>query len=170
MHSQSSTLDPELARLARPVPLCGRPKAKPLVEGAFIITRLSKREEKMSSLSMQERHACRYVEEALGIPVLGVFPDIRSGLQAERRAGYQEAMRRVRLGLCSHIVVYDFDRFSRERVTSLHAYEDLERLGIELHDTLTGHIAHDVAGEKAVAAESEARKIRAPRRPPRCQY
>src|SRR5436305_622230 len=60
MHSQSSTLDPELARLARRVPLCGRPKAKPLVEGAFIITRLSKREEKMRSLSMQERHARRY--------------------------------------------------------------------------------------------------------------
>ena len=66
MHPQSSTLDPELARLLHRVPLCGKPKPKPLVEGAFIITRLSKREEKMSSLSMQERRACRYVEEALG--------------------------------------------------------------------------------------------------------
>ena len=45
-------------------------------------------------------------------------------------------MRRARLGLCSHIVVYDFDRFSRERVTSWCDYEDLERLGIELHYAL----------------------------------
>ena len=54
MHPQSSTLDPELARLLHRVPLCGKPKPKPLVEGAFIITQLSKREEKMSSLSMPE--------------------------------------------------------------------------------------------------------------------
>lgn len=138
------------------IPLTGKPKPRSLVTGALIITRLSKPKEKMSSLSMQERHARTYVAETLKIPVLAVFADIKSGLL--KRNGYTEAMRRARLGLCSHIVVYDYDRFSRERVTSLKDYADLEALGIEMYDTLMGYIPHDVAGEKAVAAEAEGRK------------
>src|SRR5437870_1201538 len=66
-------------------------------------------------------------------------------------------MGQARLGQCSHVVLYDFDRFSRERMGSLHDYADLERLGIEMHDVF-GYIDHETAGQKAVDAEKEARK------------
>jgi DNA invertase Pin-like site-specific DNA recombinase len=147
-----------LESLVNRIPITGKPRPRPFVRGAFIIVRLSKPKEKMSSLTMQERKCREYIERELNIPVLDVFQDIKSGLLPQRREGYQEAMRRARMGLCSHIVIYDFDRFSRERVTSLKDYADLEVRGIELHDVLNGYIDYETAGQKAVQSENEARK------------
>src|SRR5436190_2139606 len=100
--------DRSLERFVSRLIVSGRLKPVPRVTGAFICVRLSKRKEKPSSLKMQERHAREYVEGVLHIPVLGVFEDIKSGLL--KRRGYADMMERARLSLCSHIVVYDYDR------------------------------------------------------------
>lgn len=68
-------------------------------------------------------------------------------------------MSMARLRLCSHIVLYDFDRFGRDRVKMLSDFRDLERLGIEVHDCTDGQLTHDVAGQKALRADAEVRAI-----------
>jgi hypothetical protein len=91
--TQVAVPDAALTAFVSALPLSGKPKLGPLVRGAVIVTRLSRPKEKTSSLSMQEKH-CRATAAALGLEVLGVFQDIKSGLL--QREGYAQAMQRAR--------------------------------------------------------------------------
>lgn len=108
-------------------------------------------------LPMQRRKATAYVDLHLDVPVLEVFVDGESGLV--ERKNYERMMARARLRLCSHVVLYDFDRFGRERIKMMQDYEELERMGIEVDDCTTGRITHESAGQKAVQANQEVRNI-----------
>jgi len=148
--------DRSIQRIMSQIQVQGQPRPAPLVQGAFISCRISRPKEK-TTLPMQQRRARAYVEDQLGIPVLEVFIDGKSGLV--ERKDYERMMQRALLGLCSHVVLYDFDRFGRERIKMMTDFDRLERRGIEVHDCTSGRITHESAGQKAVQANQEVRDI-----------
>ena len=65
------------------------------------------------------------------LPIIGEYPDILSGLKAERTQ-YQKMLADARAKRFSHLVVYNVDRLGRSPEEILTSVKELFGLGLEI--------------------------------------
>src|SRR5579859_1690165 len=66
-----------------------------------------------------------------GLPLLDIYADVDSGRNASRTA-YQQLLRDARAGKFSHVAIAFVDRFSRDNLEGIRAFEELTALGIKV--------------------------------------
>ena len=101
-----------------------------------------------------QREACRAYCEREGLIVLEEKEDNESGLDTERK-GYQ---RLLALGGVDAVVVYHFDRFSRDPAAAIFAIRNLERAGVSIRSATSDTDDPFVRGLYFLLAEQESRR------------
>ena len=101
-----------------------------------------------------QREACRAYCEREGFVVLEEIEDSESGLDTERK-GYQ---RLLSLGGVDAVVVYHFDRFSRDPAEAIFALRNLERVGVVIRSATSDTDDPFVRGLYFLLAEQESRR------------
>jgi site-specific DNA recombinase len=127
---------------------------------AAIYLRVSTEEQAQAShVSIRaQREACRAYCEREGFVVLEEIEDSESGLETER-AGYQRLLAFGRERSIDAVVVYHFDRFSRDPAEAIFALRNLERMGVSIRSATSDTDDPFVRGLYFLLAEQESRRI-----------
>ncbi|MHB8624616.1 MAG: recombinase family protein [Aggregatilineales bacterium] len=83
------------------------------------------------SQAYQHRLINDHLIEPSGLPLLDTYPDTMSGKKVSR-VNYQRLLSDARLGKFSHVAIAFVDRFGRNDVEGLRAYDELTALGIQV--------------------------------------
>ena len=86
-----------------------------------------------------QQEECRKVAVRLDLPILDEFEDKKSGLIVDRE-NYQRLLTLARTGRISHVICFKTDRMGRDDVEFIRMAREMERLGVELYDTILGRV------------------------------
>jgi len=132
---------------------------------ALIYGRLSKAEMAKKSQSIPAQfEECRAYDARHTDWIAGdEFQDVETGTRADRR-GYQQLLLVIRghvaAGRRVVLTVAHIDRLGRNLIESARAWEELRKLGVELHAVRNGgRLSEEMYGFLAVMAQSESRRI-----------
>lgn len=104
------------------------------------------------SLSDQERHCVTYCAQQ-GYPVVAVIPEVYSGYDSlDTRRGLQQARDMIQQGEAEVLVVWRFDRASRETTDTLILLREVSQAGGRLESATEGPIENTPLGKMMAAA------------------
>jgi DNA invertase Pin-like site-specific DNA recombinase len=83
----------------------------------------------------------------VGIDLIAVYSDDETGVTLERTQ-LSDALRRLRNGEASELVVYSLDRLSRNRPQILLLVDELQQLGIDIHLAKHGRVMGRTVGDQ----------------------
>jgi site-specific DNA recombinase len=84
-----------------------------------------------ASLPNQRKAIEKYCERA-GLQIFGIFEDVQSGESAVNRDGLQNALKTITAGLADSLVVFKYDRLSRNVLDAEGIKEELRKSGKRL--------------------------------------
>jgi DNA invertase Pin-like site-specific DNA recombinase len=138
-------------------------KHQPRDRFAFILARVSTREQADGFSNQTQVDACRAYADEKGLIVIDVREDVETGYTLERD-GLTEFMERLERGEARHLIVYQLDRLSRDFYQSLAVRGELRLMGVLLHlaqrNTIAGETIDALAIDnlEAILADAEGRR------------
>jgi DNA invertase Pin-like site-specific DNA recombinase len=158
MHPQCSIPADVRAALTLSLPPVPCKRLAPPTYGAFLYARRSK--PKQANIERQWRLEEKYARQ-LDVPVMDRSKDEKSGLRRDRE-GLEKMLEAARARRFSHLILYMYDRLSREDRDFLTIVYELFDLGIQVYCTYEGEITRANAAD--LAAKSKRRVVEDSRR------
>jgi site-specific DNA recombinase len=117
-----------------------------IIKGIGYIRVSTKRQGRAWSLPGQHAAIQEYAAR-VGIDLIAVYSDDETGVTLERTE-LSDALRRLRNGEASALVVYSLDRLSRNRPQILLLVDELQQLGIDIHLAKHGRVMGRTVGDQ----------------------
>jgi site-specific DNA recombinase len=114
---------------------------------AAMYVRVSSRDQ-IDGFSMDDqRHTCQNFAHNLGMHIVKVYEEPGRSAYKGWRPVFEQMKEEARLGLFDAVIVYKYDRFSRQTRHMLNMAIELEHLGIEVYSATENHERNSASGK-----------------------